>query len=169
MIDLLAEAVPAVDGAVSISAVLGWVTSFVVAVIGAVLAKQAKTQGRQEGKAELLTLGPQPFMVTLQEEFVRRTEFREFKTEMSLDIKEATVLLRELGKEVNAKHLELIEALQSSAAVDREGRVALWNAFRPVAEKVTALAATSDVANQLGKLAEAIASKNLPPPRGNAK
>ncbi len=53
----------------TVLAVLGWVTSFAVAIIGALTLRSAKatakTEGKAECKAEALQIGPQPVMVEL--------------------------------------------------------------------------------------------------------
>ena len=45
--------------------ILGWITTFIVAIVGAVAAAWAKTRGRAEGRAEAVTLGePVPTVPT---------------------------------------------------------------------------------------------------------
>jgi hypothetical protein len=117
MIRLLAETAaaapsdPGVSGALLMQ-ILGWVTSFVLAVVGAVAIKgvraTAKQQGKAEGKAEALQIGPQPFEVAVREQYVTRAECLACKTDMTATVRE----MRSMYDKTNALFMERDERSQ---------------------------------------------------------
>jgi hypothetical protein len=150
MFDILATAAPT-ESSGQLGQILPWVSTFVVGVLGAVLRSQAKNQGIAEGKKRV-QIEPQPLMVMLQEEFVRRGEFKDLKDGLS----KLEGLLAATNEKVERKHLELLATIELAAKTGRDGRVALWDELKPMGKQLAALTATSDVANQLGKLADSL-------------
>lgn len=61
-----------------VMSLLGWVSTFTVAVIGALYCRKARLQGREEGK-NAMTIAPQPLIIAMEKEFVTRGDFNEFK------------------------------------------------------------------------------------------
>jgi hypothetical protein len=138
---LLAQAAADSSG-VPISAILGWVTSFVVAVLGLVLRHQAKKQGLEEGRAQSVTIENRPLLVAMEKEFVRREDFNEWRHECRDGTKAMALLFKEVSDQVGKKHLELLATLEIAAKTGRDGRVALWNEVRPLSNDLAALKAT---------------------------
>lgn len=96
---------------------LGWVTTFVVAVIGAVLHHAGKTRAKAEGilqgKAEALQVGPQPFMVELKEQFITRREFDQLASMVALTSSEMKGLFRETMKALDERNAALTKKLDN--------------------------------------------------------
>ncbi len=115
-----------------------------------------------------------PLNVAMEDTPVLRREFdsfkadvTSFKAEIRNDVTEMKGLFRltmaaveSSNQDTNGK-LErqserLTEAIEESVKEGRLGRVALWNKVGPVGERLAAVEATSDVSNQIGKLADAL-------------
>lgn len=164
---ILAQAPPTTFTMADLKEILGWVTSFVAAVVGAIMVKNAKSQGKTEGKQEALMIGPQPFKVQLAEEFVTRREFERLEAtiavnatrmeglfERTMDSVEAsnTRLTKQLGNQ-NDRLTKKIEEIGSAG---HAGRAKIWDKVNEQRESIAAIEAVSDVATQIGKLAEAL-------------
>lgn len=151
--------------------ILGWVTTFVVAVVGAVLVKttrdSSKAEGKAEGRAEAMTVGPQPFMVELKESFATRREFERLeatmennstRTEASVD-KLAEILAKQnesLSKRLVSQGDRLRKEMGEIAGGAYQGRQRLHATQNDHTARIAALEARDDMAKGLGKLGEAI-------------
>lgn len=151
--------------------ILGWVTTFVVALVSAVLVKTTRTaskaEGKAEGKAEAMTVGPQPFMVELKEAFVTRREFDRLeatvessatKVEASVD-KLATITAKQnenLSKRLVSQGDRLRKEMGEIAGGAYQGRQRLHATQNEHTARIAALEARDDMASGLGKLGEAI-------------
>lgn len=151
-----------IAGAVSDSGVSG---ALLLKIIGAIFSGLAlllgggflgKKQGKAQAQAEAQQIGPQPFMVKMADEFVTRREFVELKSEIRNDVTEMKGLFRETMLKIDAQNTNLTEAIEDGIKEGRLGRVAIWNEVNPQGKKLAAVEAKQDVAEQIGKLADAI-------------
>jgi hypothetical protein len=160
--------------------ILPWVTTFVVAILGAVMAPVMKSRWQQDKEREL-KVGPQPFEVRMKEEFVTRREFErleqslaanvaEIKGVMAVSSAEMKSLFREtmsalatqnttLSSKIERQNKSLSEEIGKVASAAHGGRQKIWEVVNDQREEVAALRVHSDVAAQLSKLAEAIHPK----------
>ncbi len=143
--------------------------------------------GKKVSDAKKMTIEPQPFMVKMTEEFVTRREFSELKAEIRNDFTKIEGLFgqtmqkveltnqataariekqsEDLGGKLERQNERLADAIADGIEEGRKGRVALWNELNPLRGEVKALEATQDVAEQLGKLGDAL-MKAIPPKPG---
>jgi hypothetical protein len=176
MITFLSEVVAAPEP-MGLREILPWVTMFVVAVLGAVLGPVLKTRWKEEAKREV-KLGPQPFEIKMREEYVTRREFERLESTMNthiVDIKggistvteEMKGLFRETmsavstqnastTKMIERRHHTSMEELGKVAQGAYQGRQKLWEQTNINREDIAAIKATSDVAGQIGKLAQVL-------------
>lgn len=128
---------------------------------------EGKVEGKAEGKAEALLIGPQPFMVELKQDFVTRREFEKLEGRLEIAVSDMKGLFRETMSEVkgqtsfvikkmDGQNDRLTKKIEEVASGAYQGRQRLHNTVNDQGERLAALEATSNVANQLGKLASAI-------------
>lgn len=184
MMIYLAAAVAGADNETlkTVLAVLGWVTSFAVAIIGALTIKSVKTAARAEGKSagkeEAMQIGPQPFIVQLREEFATRRELDRVEAAMNTHIVEikgslATAstemkglfneTMKAMGEQTKAtnnlierRHKATMEDINSVASKAYEARGRIHVNLNATREELKELKAVSNVADQIGKLADAL-------------
>jgi hypothetical protein len=166
------------SGGMSMKEILPWVTTFSVTVIGAVLVPVLKNKWQEDKKREM-QIGPQPFEIKMQAEYVTRREFEKLEQNMILNISEikgsvtsSTTEMRVLFAQTMAAMKEQQTALtgkierQNKSLGDEIGRVAsgaytgrqkIWEQVNDQREALAAMKATSNVAHEIGKLADAIA------------
>jgi hypothetical protein len=180
MIPYLAEVATGQDNETlkTVLAVLGWVTTFAVAIIGAWHLKSAKATSRAEGKAEAMQIGPQPFIVQMREEFATRRElekleatmnahFVEMKGVVTAHSTENKSLFREtmaamaaqsesVSKKMDRQNKTLSDEIGKVASGAYQGRQKLWTQVNEQRETLGGIKATTDVAAQIGKLADAV-------------
>jgi hypothetical protein len=160
--------------------ILPWVTTFVVAILGAVMAPVMKSRWQQDKEREM-KVGPQPFEVRMKEEFVTRREFErlelslaanmaEIKGVMSGNAAEMKSLFREtmsavaiqnttLTNKIDRQNKTLTEEIGKVAGVAHAGRQKIWEVVNHQREDVAALKTNSDVAGQIAKLADVLSPK----------
>ena len=170
------------DSGISPEAVGSIIGAVIVALIG------GGVIGKKVSDARKMTVGPQPFMVKMTEEFVTRREFTELKATIEKDFTKMEGLFSQTMQKVDlsaqstqadiartsadlAGKLErqnerLTDAVAVGIDEGRKGRVALWNELNPVRSKVEAIGAKQDVAEQIGKLGEAILKTQPHKPSG---
>jgi hypothetical protein len=134
---------------------MGWVTTFVVAILGAILVPVFKARWESKAKSEM-SIGPQPFIVDFKKEFLTRAEHEVYLAEVRADFQRMEGTILRMSDKVETKHLELLATIERAAKTGVDGRVHLWEALKPLGNEVAALKATSNVAEQLAKLATAI-------------
>lgn len=130
-------------------------------IIGAVVA--ALIGGGVAGKKiaeSKVTVGPQPFIVDMQKEFLTRAEHDVYRAEVKSDFMRLSAEIKHNAERVDTKHLELLMTIERAAKTGVDGRVALWKELKPLGREVAALQATSNVAEQLAKLAESMKTSN---------
>ena len=152
---LLAQAAVAGLDPVTVGTIIGGV---ITALIGGGLI--GKKSGRAEGKAEAMMIGPQPFMVDIKKEFITRAEHDVYRAEVRADFQRMEGSIIRMSDKVETKHLELLATIERAASSGVNGRVAIWESLKPLGNEVAALKATSNVAAQLEKLAEAITANH---------
>ncbi len=155
----------------TVLAVLGWVTSFAVAIIGALTVRSAKAaskvEGKAEGKAEAMQIGPQPFIVQLREEFATRRELDKLettilasavKTEAAFE-KFADLTAKQndnLSKRLVSQSDRLSKKIEDVAGGAYQGRQRIHVTQNEHTAQIAALQANIDVARSLDKLADAL-------------
>ena len=147
----------------------------VVAIIGAVGAifvrrnsqAQGRTFGKAEGKAEALLLGPQPFEVQLKQEFVTRREFEKLESRLEIVVSDMKGLFRETMSEVrnttaatmkriDGQNDRLTKKIEDIGTGAYHGRQKLWEQVNEQRERLAGIGATTDVATQIGRLADSL-------------
>lgn len=112
--------------------------------------------GKKVSDSTRTTIDPQPLKVELSKDFITRDEHNLHRTEMRSDIKLLEAKYDQMTHRVETKHLELLATIERAAKTGVDGRVAIWDDLKPLAREVAALQASSNVADQLGKLAEVL-------------
>lgn len=176
MMTLLAETAaavpdPGISGALLMQ-ILGWVTSFVVAISAAISIKGARenslARGRIEGKAEAMQIGPQPFMVELKEQFVTRREFDRLESVIAVNTAEMKGLFREtmgalasqsssVMKRMENQNDRITKKIEEVASGAYLGRQRLHNTQNEHTGKIAALEAVTNVAAEIEKAGKVIA------------
>lgn len=173
----------------TVLAVLGWVTSFAVAIIGALTlrsakataeatAKTAKTEGKAEGKAEALQIGPQPFMVELKEAFVTRREFDRLELSVAASVSKIEASVEKFSAAATKQDESLARRLISQgdryrkelgevAGAAYNGRQRIHVIQNEHTARIAALEAQTNVAQALGKLADALGQTKVQPTHTN--
>lgn len=154
-------------------------TVILALVGGGVLGKRTgKVEGKAEGKAEAMQIGPQPFIVQLREEFATRRELEKVEAtmnghvaEMKASAQTAVTKMESLFQQtmtamsaqttattnmIERRHKTTMEEIGKVAQGAYHGRQKLWEQVNDQREDLAAVKATSDVAGQIGKLAEAL-------------
>ncbi len=131
--------------------IVGMIIASVIAALisGGVLGKKVSDSSRT-------TIDPQPLKVEMAKDFVTRDEHNVYRAEMRSDMKLLEAKYDQMTQRVETKHLELLATIERAARTGVDGRVAIWEDLKPLAREVAALKATSNVAEQLGKLADAL-------------
>ncbi|RYD19907.1 MAG: hypothetical protein EOP88_17110 [Verrucomicrobiaceae bacterium] len=159
--------------------ILGWVSAFVVAVIGAVMVPTLKAKWQAQAKQEVV-VGPQPFEVRMAEEFVTRREFEKLEGTMNTHVVEMKGMVNSSTSEmkglfqqtmaamtdqtkatnnlIERRHKTTMEEINGVASKAYEARGRIHENLNRTREELKALAATSDVAGQIGKLADAMSN-----------
>ncbi len=126
------------------------IASVIAALIsGGVLGKKVSDSSRT-------TIDPQPLKVELTRDFITRDEHNLHRAEVRADMKQLEAGYKAMTERVDRKHLELLATIERAAKTGVDGRVAIWEDLKPLAREVAALKATSNVAEQLGKLADTL-------------
>lgn len=144
-----------------------WITAFVVAVIGALGAVWARNTGRKEGKAEVMQIGPQPFMVELKEHFVTRREHDRLEALVAVNATRVEGMFRETMKEVKDLNVatnktlvrqgeRLSQEIKDVATGAYLGRQKIHTSVNANAERLSKVEERADVASEIGKMSEAI-------------
>ncbi len=164
----------------TVLAVLGWVTSFAVAIVAALNLKSAKATSKEEGRNEVKVSLPQPFEMRMKEEFVTRREFERLEANMAGNIAEikgmmntTAVEMKSLFREtmtavssqnttltnkIERQHKAMTEDIGKVASAAHAGRQKIWEVVNDQREEVASLKTNSNVADQIGKLAQAIST-----------
>lgn len=146
---------------------------------GALGRKNGKQQGKAEGKAEALQIGPQPFMVQLQQEFVTRRELEKLEGTMNAHVAEMkgmmgtssaemkglfaqtmaamTTQTSQTAKKIEGSNDRLNRKIEEVASGAYNSRGKIHHTLNSQGERLSRVEATSDVAAQISKLADAIA------------
>lgn len=169
---------PAADNTVSTTIFYGVITAIISAVVGAIMRSQGKSQGVEEGRSQAMHLTNQPLIVALEEKFVTREDFREFKTDTKAGIVELGGLFRatmtkidERDRATNLKIDERDKAMTEriedrderlTAKIEQvargayEGRGRIHQTVNEHSKQIAAIAENADVAKEIGKLAAEI-------------
>lgn len=154
MIGVLAEAAARFSLA-DLLQIMGWVTAFVSMVGGVIIVPILKNKWEAAAQAKV-SVGPQPFIIDFKKEFITRAEHDVYRAEVRADFQRMEGSILRMSDKVETKHLELLATIERAAKTGVDGRVHLWEALKPLGNEVAALKATSNVAEQLAKLATAI-------------
>jgi hypothetical protein len=165
MMMMLGQATMGLDPA-TVGTIIGGI---IAALIGGGLIgkKSGKTEGKAEGRAEAMQIGPQPFMIELKEQFITRREFDQLAGMVAVNNTEIKGLFKEtmqaiaaqntaLTKKIENQNARLTQDLKEVSAVDWDGRKAIWEQVNLQREGLAAIKANSNVAGEIGKLAEAL-------------
>jgi hypothetical protein len=151
-------------------ATVGTIIGGIIAALvgGGIIGKRSgKTEGKAEGKAEALQIGPQPFMIELKEQFITRREFDQLAGMVAVNNTEIKGLFKEtmqaiaaqntaLTKKIENQNARLTQDIKEMGTGDYQGRKAIWEQVNHQREDLAAIKATSNVAGEIGKLAEAL-------------
>ncbi len=128
--------------------------AFVIALIGGgVLGKKVsdvqrmRVEGQPSGQA---------LEVALQDQYVTRSEFFEFKGEMKSDLREMKGLFDKTMVLINERDTRLTEMIKEFGTAGYNGRSKIHDKLNPIAERVAAIEARTDVSKAIGKLGSAI-------------
>ena len=135
--------------------ILGWVTAFVSMIGTGILVPILKNKWQSQAKAEV-QIGPQPFMIEFKKDFITRAEHEVYRAEVRADFQRMEGSILRMSDKVETKHMELLATIERAAKTGVDGRVHLWEAMKPLSNEVAALKATSNVAAQHEKLANAL-------------
>jgi len=102
-------------------------------------------------------------MIEFKKEFLTRGEHELYRAEVRSDFQRMESSILRMSDKVETKHLELLATIERAAKTGVDGRVHLWEALKPMGNEIAALKATSNVADQLEKLAVAIKSTTTNP------
>lgn len=105
------------------------------------------------------TVVNQPLDVRLRQEFLTRAEHDVYRAEVKADFVRMEASILRSNERVDEKHMELLMTIERAARTGLDGRVALWNELKPLSNELAALKATSNVADQLAKLANVLEKK----------
>jgi hypothetical protein len=171
---LIAQAGPVVNGPelmipgswiIAAISAIGAATALVVSKLNL---GRAKEKGAAEERAkQSVTVENNPLNVRFAEEFVSRREFDAHRAEFQSGMIKVEGLFTQTMQKIDLRdeaqsqkmdrqYERVMEAMALAGKEDRLGRVAIWNDLNPLAKKLEAVAATSDVAKEIGKLSEAI-------------
>lgn len=172
-LQLLAEASTGGNETVNeLMKILPWVTIFVVAVLGAVFAgvqrMRGKEQGKAEGIAEAVKLGPQPFMVELKEQFITRREFDQLAAMVAVNTTEMKGLFREtmaaiaeqsrsMGKRIENQNERLTKKIEDVATGAYQSRQKIHLNVNAQGERLAKIEERSEIRGELRAVAEIIA------------
>ena len=187
MMNLLAEV--GAGGGVGDLVSLGALGTFLAGIGSFVLTLLRRDKIKEDTRKELelkVTL-PQPFEMRLKEEFVTRREFERLEANMAGNIAEmkgmmngSTARMESLFREtmsavstqntsltgkIERQNKAMTEEIGKVASAAHAGRQKIWEVVNDQREEVAMLKTNSNVADQLGKLAQAItptALKNQP-------
>lgn len=109
-----------------------WVTGFVVAVIGAISTALA----HRSGKASRMQIDPQPLGVKLEDHFITRREFDQFKGELRNDITEIKGLFAQTMQEIKAVNGTLTKDIRDMGTAAYNGRQKLWDQVNEQRERL---------------------------------
>ena len=164
MMHYLAQAAIALDP-LTVGTIIGGI---ITALIGGGLI--GKKSGKAEGKAEAMQIGPQPFMVELKEQFITRREFDQLAGMVAVNNTEIKGLFKEtmqaiqaqnaaLTKKIENQNTRLSQEIKEMGTGDYQGRKAIWEQVNTQREDLSAIKATANVAEQIGKLADAMTNQ----------
>jgi hypothetical protein len=157
----IAEVPAGANETISIASLLLLISGLAGIVTTFMQRNKIKSAGHAEGKAEAQKVHiDQPFRVHMEEQFVTRREFSELKAEIRSDVTEMKNLFEKTMTKIDTQNTSLSEAIEEGVKEGRLGRVALWNELNPQGKKLERVAAQQDVAEQIGKLADAITKTN---------
>lgn len=142
---------------VGIIGALGTFAGIIGGIIGGIKKGEAKVAKQR------VHLEPNPVPVRVEELPVSRGEFREFRDSISNRVIALETAQIRATDNVEKKHLELLATIERAAKTGVDGRVALWNALKPVEREVAQLVATSNVAEQLSNLADILKPRTPEP------
>lgn len=110
-------------------------------------------KGRQ---ARVVTIDKQPVEIALQEKYVTRTEFAEFKGELKADVREMRGSFDRLTMLINERDVKLTEMIESVAKGAFEGRRRIHEEVNAHGKQLAAIDARTDVSKCIGKLGNAM-------------
>lgn len=181
MMNLLAETAASVGTGDLVS--LGALGTFLAGIGSFVLTLVRRDKIKEEGRKEVSVTLPQPFEMRLKEEFVTRREFERLEANMAGNIAEmkgmmngSTARMESLFREtmsavstqntsltgkIERQNKAMTEEIGKVASAAHAGRQKIWEVVNDQREEVAMLKTNSNVADQLGKLAQAITPPSL--------
>jgi hypothetical protein len=181
MMNLLAEVGGGLGAGDMVS--LGALGTFLAGIGSFVLTLVKRDKIKEEGRKEIAVTLPQPFEMRMKEEFVTRREFERLEANMAGNIAEMKGMLngstaemkglfRETMSAVSVQNTSLTQKMERQyksmseeigkvASAAHAGRQKIWEIVNDQREEVAMMKVNSDVAGQIGKLAEAIAPTTI--------
>lgn len=135
----------------------GWDPKDVGTMVGSILI--ALLGGGYLGKKiteSKVTLANNPLQVSLQEQFVRREEFAEFKGEMKADVREMRGLFDKAITLIAERDERLTETINDVASGAYEGRRRLHDKVNNHEGRLARVEVNNDVSKAVGKLGSAV-------------
>lgn len=127
----------------------GAITAICTALTGIV----AYTKGKTDRKVKIEN---QPIEVSMQERYVTRTEFAEFKGELKADVREMRGSYDRLTMLIDERDKKLTEMIERVAQGAFEGRRRIHDVVNQQSKEIAALGVKADVSKSIGKLGAAI-------------
>jgi hypothetical protein len=127
------------------------VGTLVVAVITALGA--GGFAGKKIADSRRVNIDNQPLEIRMKEEFVSRQEFRQFRSDLRLDLTKLENLVERNSERVEAKHLELLATIERVAKIGVDGRVHLWKELNLQGKQMVRIEEHVDVAQRLERIA----------------
>jgi hypothetical protein len=159
---------------------LGALGTFLAGIGSFVLTLVRRDKIKEEGRKEVAVTLPQPFEMSMKEQFVTRREFERLEANMAGNIAEikgmmntTAVEMKSLFREtmtavstqntsltnkIERQHKVMTEDIGKVASAAHAGRQKIWEVVNDQREEVAALKTNSNVADQIGKLAQAIST-----------
>lgn len=169
--------------------ILGWVTAFVGMVATSFIIpilKRTWTQRATSETKEAMMLGPQPFQVKMEEDFVTRREFEKHEQRMrdgfrdtdrrlEVGFTEMKGLFKQTMQEISnrdaatnekveRRHEVMAENVEKVAQAAYAGREKVWGVVNEQREKLAAVEKSSDVVKHIDRLVDAIQPTLAPIP-----
>jgi hypothetical protein len=159
LLSFLAATAPPTDNSnvifAGIVSVLGVVSTIIARVTG-------KRDGRTEEQARRVTIDQQPVGVKLEDHFVTRREFDNFRADTAINFTKTEAAILRSADRIDNKHLELLATIETAAKTGTNGRVAIWEDLKEQGERLAAVESKVDIGERLERVAKELTTKPRP-------
>lgn len=114
-----------------------------------------------------MTVEPQPLSVKLEEHFVPRREFDNYRADVAIDFARVEAQQQRLFERVDQKHSELLETIRMTAEVGVKGRVAIWEEVNAQGKAIVAAETKVEIGERLERLGRTLLETRAPGRRAN--